>query len=268
MKNAALVIAGHGSTRNPDSSSPTLRHAEEIRSRAIFSEVVCCFWKEKPSYREALGMVDSRDVFVVPNFISDGHFTRTIIPREMGLDGPVTRRGERTIRYCEPTGNHARMTDLLLAEARRSGAPPSETSLLIVGHGTGRDENSMAAAGRQARRIAETGLYAEVLAAFMEVPPLLKDWDTFTSQPNVVVVPFFLSDGLHASQDIPALLGIKEANGRGGNHRMDFTRNPHPLRGRQLCCGRAIGTDPGLADIILDQVAGFPMPPASAAPSS
>jgi len=267
VKNAALVIAAHGSTRDPD--SPTLRHAEEIRRRGIFSEVVCCFWKGKPSFREVLAMVDSRDVFVVPNFISEGYFTRTVIPREMGLDGPVTRRGARTIRYCEPTGNHERIADLLLAEARRAapGVPPSETSLLLVGHGSGLDANSAASARHQAARIAGTGLYAEVLAAYMEEPPLIKEWDAFTSRPNVVVVPFFLSDGLHARHDIPALLGIREEPAAAGaGQRNDSQRNPHPLRGRQLYYGNTIATAPEFADIILDQAAKFPEPPVSSAP--
>jgi sirohydrochlorin cobaltochelatase len=259
LQNAALVIAGHGSTRNPDSSSPTRLHAEEIQRRGIFSEVVCGFWKEEPSYREALRMVESRDIFVVPNFISEGHFTRTVIPREMELDGPVTRRGGRTIRYCEPAGSHPGMTDLLLAEALAisHGAPPSETSLLIVGHGTRLNDYSAAAAKLQAVRIAETGRYAEVCAAYMEEPPLIKEWDTITSQPNVVVVPFFISDGLHSYQDIPVLLGLAKEPGKAASQSEVFKHNPHRLRGRRLFYGSAIGTDPGFADIILDQVAAF-----------
>ena len=50
--NAAIVIIGHGSTLNPDSSTPTFQHADEIRSRGLFAEVACCFWKEEPSMRE------------------------------------------------------------------------------------------------------------------------------------------------------------------------------------------------------------------------
>ncbi len=254
LKNSALVIAGHGSTKNPDSSAPTRAHAEEIRRRGIFSEVACCFWKEEPHYRDVLGMVESAEVFVVPNFISEGYFTKTVIPREMGLEGPVTRRGSRTIRYCEPAGNHPRMTALLMAEARAVApdAPPSETSLVIVGHGTGRDENSAAAVRWQVRLIAEAGVYAEVLPAYMEEAPLISEWHTFTTRPNVVVIPFFISDGLHSRQDIPALLGIAQESGKAD----DFP----PLRSRRLYYGRAIGTDPGFADIILDQVVGFDAP--------
>ena len=255
----ALVIAGHGATRNPDSAAPTLAHAETIRQRGIFAEVAVCFWKQEPAFRDVWRIAESREIYVVPNFISEGYFTRTVIPREMGLEGRVTVREDRTIRYCEPAGKHPHMTDLLVSEARSvaPGVPPSETSLLIVGHGTGLDDNSAEAARDQARKIAGAGGYSEVIAAFMEEPPLVAEWDKFTSQPNVVVVPFFISDGLHSQQDIPALLGIRSTAD-------SLRRGPHDLRGRRLFYGAAIGTGPGFADIILDQVRAFqPSPMAS-----
>src|SRR6187549_216469 len=87
---SALVIVGHGSTLNPDSSAPTHAHADAIRARGLFAEVVCAFWKEEPSLREVLRTVDSPEVFVVPNFISEGYFTQEVIPRELGLSGKQT----------------------------------------------------------------------------------------------------------------------------------------------------------------------------------
>ena len=95
----ALVIVGHGSTTNPDSSEPNHLLADAIRARGIFDEVLCCFWKEEPSMREILHTVSSSHVYVVPNFISEGYFTQTVIPRELGLDGPVTLLDGKTIRY-------------------------------------------------------------------------------------------------------------------------------------------------------------------------
>lgn len=266
FKNTALVIAGHGSTRNPDSCVPTLEHAENIRQRGIFREVATCFWMQEPSFREVLQMVESPEIYVVPNFISEGYFTRTVIPREMELDGRLTVRGGRTIKYCEPAGRHPLMTELLMKEARSVApdVPPAETSLLIVGHGTGLDANSAEAARFQAAEIASAGEYGEVAAAFMEEAPLIAEWDRLTSRPNVVVVPFFISDGLHSYQDIPVLLGIRSEPGAAAGRSDVFCHNPHDLRGRRLYYGSAIGTGAGFADIILDQVRSFqPSPMAS-----
>ena len=174
--NSALVIAGHGSTVNPDSSAPTWELAEDIRRRGVFGEVHCAFWKEEPSLRQVLHCVDREDVYVVPNFISEGYFTTTVIPRELGLGGPLTCVGRHVVKYCEPVGNHARMTELLLKRAAEiaPGVPPGKTSLFIVGHGTDLNENSAVAAKREVDRIAALGRYREVLSAYMEEAPLIE----------------------------------------------------------------------------------------------
>jgi sirohydrochlorin cobaltochelatase len=256
---SALVILGHGSTVNPDSSAPTLAHAAEIRRRGLFAEVVCGFWKEKPALREVLSLVGSREVYVVPNFISEGYFTREVIPREMGLPGAVTHRDGRVIKYCEPSGSHPRMTDLLLHRAAgiAPGIPREQTSLVIVGHGTTRNENSAAAVNGQVEKIAAMNIYGEVAAAFMEQEPFVADWRTLTTRPNVVVVPFFISDGLHSYQDIPVLIGIDAEPAEAASRREVFRHNPHHLHGRELYYSGAIGTDPEFAEVILEQVAAF-----------
>jgi sirohydrochlorin cobaltochelatase len=258
---SALIIVGHGSTVNPDSSAPTFDHAAEIVRRGIFGEVACAFWKEEPSMRQVLHTVDADDIYVVPNFISEGYFTRTVIPRELELDGPVTERDGRTIKYCEPVGNHPHMTELLLRRAQQiaPGVPPAETSLFIVGHGTNLNDNSAVAAKREVERIAQQGIYGEVLSAYMEEEPLISKWDEYSRCPNVVVVPFFISDGLHSYEDIPVLLGIAdESPGAASASGAEvFRRNPYARRGRTLFYASAIGTEPLFADLILEQVAEF-----------
>jgi sirohydrochlorin cobaltochelatase len=208
-----------------------------------------------------LHLCDRDDIYVVPNFISEGYFTRTVIPRELELAGPVTRRGGRTVKYCEPTGNHPHMTELLLHRAAQvaRGVPPAETSLLIVGHGTDLNENSAVAAKREVERIRARGLYAEVLNAYMEEEPLVARWVALASQPHVVVVPFFISDGLHSYEDIPVLLGIAEKSGgaASANAMEVFRRNPYRVRGRTLYYASAIGTEPLFAEVIVEQVAAW-----------
>jgi len=263
---SALLIVGHGSTVNPDSSAPTLAHAAEIRRREVFVDVECAFWKEEPSLRDALFSFDPeeiREVYVVPNFISEGYFTETVIPRELELNGRITKRASGQIwKYCEPVGNHSMMTNLLLQRAHEvaPGIRESETSLLIVAHGTDLNENSAAAAKREAEKIRALGKYASVLNVYMEEPPLVADWKKLTSSPNVVVVPFFISDGLHSYEDIPVLLGITEE--RSTSNRISaageiFQRNPYKMDNRSLFYAPSIGTDPRFTDIILAQTQNF-----------
>src|SRR6267143_2452048 len=95
--------------------------AAEIRRREMFADVACCFWKEEPSLRDALLFFRDpaiSDVYVVPNFISEGYFTRTVIPRELELtEGETCRQNGQIWKYCKPAGSHRRMTALLLQRA-------------------------------------------------------------------------------------------------------------------------------------------------------
>jgi sirohydrochlorin cobaltochelatase len=261
---AALLIVGHGSTVNPDSSAPTLAHAAEIRERGLFADVACCFWKGEPTLRDALFLFDPesiREVYVVPNFISEGYFTQTVIPRELELRGCITRRPNGQVwKYCDPVGNHPMMTDLLLQRAAEIAVnvDPSETSLLIVAHGTDLNENSAVAAKREVEKIRALKKYDAVLNVYMEQAPLVADWKKLTKSPNVVVVPFFISDGLHSYEDIPALLGI--ANPRSiskGDGSKIFGHNPYEIENRSLFYASAIGSDPRVADIVVAQAQSF-----------
>jgi sirohydrochlorin cobaltochelatase len=284
---AALLIVAHGSTVNPDSSAPTLAHAAEIRRRKVFADVDCAFWKEEPSLRDAIFLFDPElihQVYVVPNFISEGYFTQTVVPRELELNGRITQRSNGQVwKYCEPTGNHPMMTELLLKRASEvaRGVDPTETSLLIVAHGTDLNENSAVAAKREAEKIRALAKYATVLNVYMEEQPLVSDWRKLTTTRHVVVVPFFISDGLHSYEDIPVLLGISrchpersEAKSKDpaakplgnftgsldsarddvGLNRGDvFRSNPYKIDNRLLFYAPSIGTDAGFADIILEQ---------------
>ena len=207
-----------------------------------------------------------REVYVVPNFISEGYFTQAVIPRELELTDRMTERIDGQIwKYCEPVGNHRFMTELLLQRAVEvaPGVPESETTLLIVGHGTSLNDNSAVAAKRVVSEIQQRNRYAEVLSTYMEEPPLIADWAKMTKVRNVVVVPFFISDGLHSYEDIPELLGIRAEQ----SSRDQFQGNPHNLHGRSLYYASSIGTDARVADLILEQAKVFddnqPSPPAN-----
>jgi len=219
-----------------------------------------------------------KNVYVVPNFISEGYFTQIVIPRELGLNGKVTKCGNGQVwNYCEPVGNHPLMTELLVQRAREiaPGVPENQTSLLIVAHGTDLNENSAVAAKREAERIRRLGRYANVLNVYMEEFPLVSDWRVLTNTPNVVVVPFFISDGLHSYEDIPVMLGIADKKVASleppadkskrslGFARDDaqraaqsvFRRGPYKIDDRSLFYASSIGTDARVADIIVEQAA-------------
>ena len=124
---AALVLLGHGTTLNADSSAPVFQHAAELRGRSLFAEVREAFWKQPPQIAEVLSGLAAPRVFVVPLFISEGFFSEQVIPRALGLRGEgqgefsrVQGRGGQVLFYCKPIGTHESMTAVLLHRAREA----------------------------------------------------------------------------------------------------------------------------------------------------
>lgn len=250
---SALLILAHGSSVHDTSSRPTRELTRRLRASGLFAEVACGFWKEQPGLRAALDSLTAPEVFIVPNFTVEGYFVRNVIPKELGLTGPVTVCDHgRVLRLCLPVGGHPRMTEVLIHRAREvaPGVDLGRAALLVLGHGTPLDERSSAAVEAQVASLRDRGIFAEVRGAFMETPPRIEDWDGLTACQDVIAVPFFIADGLHSDEDIPRLLGISGEGSAGERER----GNPHHLRGRRLYYSRAVGTDAGLAEVILDQV--------------
>ena len=260
LSHSALLIIGHGSTENPDSATPYFDHAAAVREKGIFREVHLAFWKEEPSLREVLYQIDALEIYVVPDFISEGYFTQEVIPRELELDGATTQIHGKTIHYCPPVGIHPTMTTILSrrVEQEAPNIAREETTLFVVGHGTALNDNTTRAVKDQATLLAKRfPEFAAVHATFMEQEMFIEDWDKHCPTPNAVVVPFFIADGLHSYQDIPVLLGFEENEGLPASQKDIFRQNPYQIRGKTLYYTSAIGIEPAVGEVIIDQVHSF-----------
>jgi len=264
FSDATLILLGHGTTRNEDSSVPVFQHAAELRRRGIFAAVREAFWKQAPAVGRVLAEVTTPRAFIVPIFISEGYFAHEVIPQALGFSkNRAVKTGNHTLCYTKPIGTHDSMTGVLLARARevvkefpQSRAPqPAETTLFIAGHGTGRNENSRRPIERQVELIRARRLFADVHAVFMEETPGISECCTLAQTRDLVVVPFFISDGLHCTEDIPVLLGepkrLVEERLRTGQATW---HNPTERHGKRVWYAKAAGTDPGVADVILERV--------------
>lgn len=265
FSDAVLVVLGHGTTLNAESAAPVLQHVAELRRRKIFAEVREAFWKQEPQVKKVLAEISAPRVFIVPFFISEGYFSTEVIPTELGFSFPdnLKLKTQNTeLHYCRPVGSHDLMTKVILARANQvmkqfpfPRAPKlSDTTLLIAGHGTGRNANSRQAVERQVELIRAQQIYADVGAVFMEEAPFIKGCHETVKTKNIVVVPFFISDGLHAVEDIPVLLGeperfVKERLAAG----QPTWRNPSERGGKLIWYSPSVGTEPLLADVILER---------------
>jgi sirohydrochlorin cobaltochelatase len=98
-------------------------------------------------------------------------------------------------------------------------------------------------------------LYAGVHTIFMEEAPRIADCYSIAPTKNLVVVPFFISDGLHAVEDVPVLLGeaeriVKQRLAAG----QPTWRNPTEKNGKFVWYAPSVGTEPLLADVVLERV--------------
>ena len=248
---SALVLVGHGSGNYPDAANPILALAESIRKRRLFAEVAAVFMKQEPPLSSALSLVKARTVYVVPVFAGRGYYTGTLIPREIGLSGPVTERDGRRVIYTEPAGTHPRLPGLLACRAdgvaQGCGWAAKDTSLLLIAHGSARPGG----AGETPRAIASAlgtmNHFAEVALAFLEQEPFARHWPDMVLGKQVVALPLLVAQGMHAGRDIPPLFGL--AQGESG---------PVTSHGRRVALATGLGAEPDLEEIILDLVKGSP----------
>jgi len=266
FSNASLVVLGHGTTLNDQSSAPVFQHAAELRRQKIFREVREAFWKQEPQVKKVLAEISAPRIFIAPLFISEGYFAADKIPKELGFDFPENlklKAQNSEIFYCKPIGSHDNMTRVILARAKAvvekfpfPRAPkPADTTLFIAGHGTEKNENSREAIERQVELIRAQKIYADVHAIFLEESPRIADCFQIARTKNLVVVPFFISDGLHTQEDIPVLLGeAKRTVGQRIASSQPSWRNPTEKNGRLVWYSPAVGSDPGIADVILERV--------------
>ena len=252
---ANLVLIGHGSPNTPDAGRPLRLHADNLRARGVFDDVRLAFLRQPPFLAEALeGMVGDR-TYVVPVMACKGRVTRDLIPREMKLSGPVTKRPDgTTVCYCDPVGAHPAMVDVI---ARRvstimeaNGLASPDTSVILAAHGSSRGGESSAHAKEVAGLLAGKNVCGQVHAAFLEEPPFLKDWAGHSDATSVIVVPFLFSDGVHGTVDVPGCLGIEPTQTLTDS-------GPFAVAGRRLWCCRPVGHEAAVADMVVTLISQF-----------
>ena len=236
----ALVIVGHGSHLNEDSSLPVYEHAQHIRETGEFDEVVECFWKEEPSMRHVLDTVESDEVYVVPAFISEGYFTQQVIPRELGLEGPVTRKGSKTVRYAGPLGTFEGMPEVILERTQdlmRGKEVSGRTALVLLGHGTDLNKSSGGVIYLNACRIRERGSYDLVEVGFLDQEPEIGEVVANVEAENVILIPVFIAEGWHTRETIPEDLGL--------------TGEVTVREDKTIFYGAPVGTHPSMANLLV-----------------
>lgn len=250
MPDANLLLLGHGSHLDAHSSEPIHAIADGLRLLGKFRRTDVAFWKEEPavsrwSDRYRVG----ETVIAVPVFISDGYFTREVLPRELGLDSELRTPDSELVqqrirgvdlRYTRPVGSHPALAEVARQRALNAGAGRGD-AVVILGHGTRRNPTSERNVFAQSEVLRASGDFAEVVTVFMDQAPEMSRVFDLTAADRVFMVPMFIAEGWHVGQTIPGDLAIDGGEVRRG--------------GRTLVYTAPVGTHPAIADVVLQLAA-------------
>ena len=244
----ALVIAAHGSRRDPGANALVRRLAEAVRARRLFDEVAVAFHQGEPGFDTVLDELSSESVTVVPLLTSAGHYADVVLPQALARN---RRFGELCLRQTPPVGTHSgiaplvarRVTELL----RDEGIARQSASVAIVGHGTPRHRESRTSAIQLADTLRHRRAAGEVLAAFIDDDPPVSALLENATRPYLIVVPFLIGGGAHVGEDIPRVLEESRVASRESR--------------RTVTVDQPVGSYPGIVEIIIDLARRHPPPP-------
>lgn len=252
MSGRALVLAAHGSRRDPAANALVRRLTESLRGRRVFDEVAAAFHQGEPGFDAVLDELTAEEVTVVPLLTSTGHYNDVVLPQALAKN---RRFGAVRLRQTPPVGTHPgvaplvarRVTELL----RERHLERDDVALVLVGHGTRRHPQSRAATEQLADVLRRRRVAGQVAAAFLDDDPPLDRVAAEVRRSAVLVVPFLIGGGTHATEDLPALVGLPSDGSLEGR-----------VGGRRVVIDGAIGGYPGLDEIILDLARKHTPPPA------
>jgi sirohydrochlorin cobaltochelatase len=177
---------------------------------------------------------------------SDGYYCDVVLPQEL----PKNRRfAQVRLRQTPPVGAHPSMMSFVERRVRvllrEYGLEPDGVCVAIVGHGTPRHPRSRSTTVRLAEGLQGLELCREVLHAFLGEAPSVESIVDRATADAVIVIPFLISGGPHATVDIPSRLGLQTPPGA-----------TPPFHGRVedrlVVCDAAVGTHPEIVDMIVD----------------
>jgi hydroxymethylbilane synthase len=246
MSRTALILAAHGSRHEPAANDAIRQMADALTQRLAFDDIVAAFHQGEPTFANVLDRIDADDVTVIPIMTSEGYYCDEFLPAQLRLN---RRFQEIRLVQTPPIGVHPGISRLVARRAEelagQCGLTSTTTTLAIVGHGTPRHPQSRAATELLVQSLQLQGSLAQVVAAFLDDQPPVEQIPSLAQNPDIIVIPFLISAGPHATRDLPQRLGI---------HRSDDVGPPIGSRTdrRRIICDRPIGADPRLLDIVAD----------------
>jgi sirohydrochlorin ferrochelatase len=202
-----LLLAAHGERRTDADNVGMARLARSLADKGVAAEIGFGFIKGSPSVDDAIGTLLSSDIVVYPLFLSDGYFTRVALPRL--VEQAKRRDATRTISILPPLGLEPALADVIaeeaVAAAHSRANVPVETSIVLLAHGSRKDQASRVAAERLAVHLRPRQSFRDARIALLEESPSLAEAIEGMSGP-IIVVGLFAGEGMHGADDAKRLV--------------------------------------------------------------
>lgn len=242
----SLVLAAHGSVAAPDSNQPLFDLANRIEGDEFFSKVTPAFLHGEPNLTNVYSQLPPGDVVMVPVMTSSGYYLNSVIPGKLAENEGVENYRTFTSGVL---GMHPAIPDLILnridAVMSLFQMTESDTTVVIVGHGTRRNSKSgqstLDLVGQL--RACLPNLACEV--AFLDQDPEAQVVAKAVKTPHTLVVPFLISRGPHTTVDIPEAFGLP------GGPDVRFPINVN-RDGRLCVCDLPVGMYPEMSELVLE----------------
>ncbi|PCI41477.1 MAG: hypothetical protein COB46_03680 [Rhodospirillaceae bacterium] len=271
FSDSAVLIVAHGSPHSAGGTSTTRRLAQQLANVEIFGEVSAGFLAEKPFVADVLKDIDASTIYIVPNLATTGYIFEEKLPKALGLTGLVTERispkGLQHLVLTEPVGTHPLLVKIMTSMVQSALADfdidvnddVNDVALVVVGHGSTKSRASFLQTLHVA---AEMGIYGlpdltgrkAIFTAFLDEPPFIQDWRDLTTAKTVIFLPFLISDGYHATRDVPLAIGFDPGDADfQANLKQDKANKVH-LNGQDLIYLPPAGSAKDIAEIIFSRV--------------
>ena len=248
MRRTALILAAHGSRVDPGINARIRKYAARLATRTSFDDVTAAFHQGAPPFATVLDDLQATEIVVVPVMTCRGYYSDVILPTELAKN---QRHSEVRLRWMEPLGRHPDIPMLVGTRiqtlSRLHNLELGRTSVAVVGHGTTQHRTSRIATLELANDLRKLGILAEVLPAFLDEYPLVESVVDQARNPTIVVVPFLIADGVHATRDIPRRIGLDVS----GKETLPICGAVHD---RTIFCDLAVGSYPEIPDLLASMV--------------
>ena len=254
----ACVIVGHGSLRSA-SGAAMLRLAARLRERGLVDLAEAGFLNySRPTMADAVEKcvnAGATRIVVQPYFLIDGAYVQNDLPALIAEE--EARYPDVIFEAAAPFGAHPALVELTLKRVAAVdptlGASQPASALLLLAHGT-----TIPPANRAIEEVAaavgEEAEYDSVGVAYLDLnqPTIPDALDALAADGYgfIVTMPYFLHQGRHVAEDVPALL--EEAAARWPD--VIFAHAEH------------LGYDLLLADLIAERIASVIAPAPSLYP--